>query len=70
MSRPLSTLDVVRWADVEVDLSAADEAAAYDQGRQDLDAALAAADHRPLLARVRLVGETPMHHQLAENRNA
>ena len=63
--------DVVRWADVEVDLTAGTtEAEAYDQIRQRLEAALAAADHRPLLARVRLGGETSMHDQLAENRNA
>lgn len=60
------TLDVLRWAHVEVDLTgAADEAEALTRVQTSLDAALRDAETRPLAARVTLTGTTAAHAALA-----
>lgn len=63
-------LDAVRWSVVELDLTdIATEASAHERIRQGLSRALAAeADGRPMVARVRAVGETPLHGNLLEAR--
>lgn len=64
-------LDVVRWARVEVDVTpASSEAQAEDLIRAALSETLAAADGRPMLARVRLSGATGLHDMLAAKREA
>lgn len=60
------TLDVLRWAHVEVDLNgAADEADAMIRVQTGLDEALRHAETRPLAARVTLTGTTPAHAALS-----
>ena len=65
-------LDVVRWASVEADVTgAAEDAEVHDCVRTALVQALSSpAAGRPLLARVRLTGATPLHDALAASRNA
>jgi DNA repair exonuclease SbcCD nuclease subunit len=62
-------LDVVRWAEVTVDLTAVDhEYDALDLCRDALDRAVAEAEGRLLAARLRLTGATPLHTHFAGNR--
>jgi len=64
-------LDVVRWTLTEVDVAlAADLQQVHDRVRAGLIAALAAADGRPLMARVRLTGRTSLHGELLGDRRA
>jgi DNA repair exonuclease SbcCD nuclease subunit len=65
-------LDVVRWALVDVDLKGvAEEAAVHAHIHEALATALAGeADGRPLMTRVRLSGETPLHDTFVDARNA
>lgn len=59
-------LDVLRWADVDVDVGgAADEAEAMARVQSALDLELRAAGHRPLAARLTLTGTTPAHGALS-----
>jgi predicted phosphodiesterase len=59
-------LDVLRWAEVEVDVSSARTADdAIDAARQRLETAMDGAGQRLLCARVRFVGEGPCHAALA-----
>lgn len=64
-------LDVVRWSLVDVDLAAATtDSEAHEQIRLSLAAALhSEADGRPLISRVRLSGETPLHDAMSEERD-
>ena len=63
-------LDVVRWARIEVDLSDTTSAEeALDVAVTAFEAALKAADHRLLAARVVLVGATAAHDELASGRD-
>lgn len=64
--------DAVRWALVEVNLTGvAEEREAHDRIRVALERALSSeAEGRPLMARVRLAGETSLHDQLTAERNA
>jgi len=58
-------LDVVRWARLEVDVAAADDAAAvYAEIAASLARAAAAAEGRLLAARIVLVGATSLHNTL------
>jgi exonuclease SbcD len=60
------TLDVLRWADIDVNLDgAADEAEAMTRIQSDLETALREADPRPLAARVTLTGTTLAHAALS-----
>jgi DNA repair exonuclease SbcCD nuclease subunit len=60
------TLDVLRWAHIEVDLDGAtDEADAMARIHSDLENAARAADPRPLAARVTLTGTTTAHAALS-----
>ncbi len=65
-------LDVVRWAHVEVDVTGADDdRAVHERARQALlDALENEADGRPLMVRVRLVGESPLHGLMLQGKNA
>lgn len=65
-------MDVVRWANVDVDLGGAESVTdGHERIRQGLEAAISGqADGRPMMARVRLSGETLIHDMLAEERNA
>jgi DNA repair exonuclease SbcCD nuclease subunit len=59
-------LDVFRWADRAVDLGAVGTASeALDRVRGVLDRELAGADGRPLAVRLRLVGSSPVHAEIA-----
>ena len=60
------SLDVLRWASLEVDASGADEAALLDRLSATVQAALATAEDRPLLARLTLTGETALHAALPD----
>ena len=61
-------LDVVRWADVGIDLGeAADAHDAVDRARQELGRALAAAEGRPVCARLTLAGATRAHAALHQS---
>lgn len=63
------TLDAVRWANETVDLSAAaDLRGSLEAVRQAMEQALSDADGRPLALRLRLVGTTPLHGELALKR--
>lgn len=54
-------LDVVRWSVAEIDLTeAANEEAIFERIRQGLMLAEARADGRPLMARVRLIGDSDL----------
>jgi exonuclease SbcD len=65
-------LDVVRWALVDVDVSnAVTDSDLHDGIRSGLARALEAeTGGRPLIVRVRLTGETPLHDAVTEQRNA
>lgn len=64
-------LDVVRWVLAEVDIGTAVESdEVFEAVRATLKTALAQADGRPLMARVRLFGESPLHAQFAADRRA
>ena len=64
-------LDVVRWAKVSVDVTAAaSRHDIVDLVRQGLEVALAEADGRTLAARVSLEGATAVHAAMAENPDA
>jgi exonuclease SbcD len=72
------TVDVLRWAALEVDAAGADVATLTGRIADAVGAALAEADGRPVLARVTLLGATALHGTLqgdterlaAECRNA
>jgi DNA repair protein SbcD/Mre11 len=72
------TVDVLRWAAIEVDATGADVATLTGRIAEAVGAALAVADGRPVLARVTLLGATDLHGTLqgdterlaAECRNA
>ena len=72
------TVDVLRWAALEVDATGADEATLTGRIADTVRSVLAAADDRPVLARVTLIGATNLHGTLqndtdrlaAECRNA
>jgi DNA repair exonuclease SbcCD nuclease subunit len=57
-------LDVFRWVVCTVDLTGANGGEALDRIQGALEGALAAADGRPLAARVRLEGACPVHDDL------
>jgi hypothetical protein len=57
-------LDVFRWAVCTVSLAGANSGEALDRVQQSLEAALDAADGRPVAARVRLEGACPVHDDL------
>ncbi|WP_372621026.1 exonuclease SbcCD subunit D [Falsiroseomonas sp.] len=59
------TLDTLRWAVLEVDAEGADVATLTGRIATAVQAALAGAEDRPLLARLELRGETPLHAALA-----
>ncbi len=58
-------VDALRWAVLEVDADGADIAALTGRLEAAVEGALAAAEDRPLLARLVLRGETPLHAALA-----
>lgn len=59
--------DVVRWSPVEVDIGAADTLDALDTAlHQALERAIADADGRALVCRVRLVGRGPLYRDLRQ----
>jgi exonuclease SbcD len=59
-------MDVVRWVHVTAAADATGDAEALlEEVRRGLQAALAGADGRPLLARVTIGGKTPLHDALA-----
>ncbi len=60
------SLDVLRWAALEVDATGADEAGLLDRLGTAVQAARAAAEDRPLLARLTLTGETALHPSLPD----
>ena len=65
------TLDAVRWGRVRVDLAGvADHDAVGARIREALTTAVAQAEGRMLAARVRLLGETPLHAALARDPEA
>jgi DNA repair exonuclease SbcCD nuclease subunit len=72
------TVDVLRWAALEVDATDADVATLTGRIGDAVGAALAVADGRPVLARMTLIGATTLHGRLqgdtdrlaAECRNA
>jgi DNA repair protein SbcD/Mre11 len=62
--------DVVRWASCDVDVTGATtESAILERLESTLDAAVEAADGRPLAARVSFVGATEMHRDLSASRD-
>ena len=65
-------LDVVRWALVEANIACTvEEAEVHERVRTALDEALSSlADGRPLMARVRITGATPLHDAITASRNA
>lgn len=65
---PIS-LDAARWAHERVEIDdCADEAAALARIEARLGAVHAQAEARPLAARIRLVGATPLHERLVAGR--
>jgi len=60
------SLDVLRWAALEVDASEADETDLLDRLSTAVQAAIATAEDRPLLARLTLAGETELHPALPD----
>nr|WP_242481646.1 DNA repair exonuclease [Paracraurococcus ruber] len=62
------TVDVLRWAAVEVDAEGADTASLHDRIAAGVQAALAGTEDRPVLARVTLSGTTPLHGALVSDR--
>jgi DNA repair exonuclease SbcCD nuclease subunit len=60
------SLDVLRWAAIEVDATGAEEDDLLDRVAAAARAALAAAEDRPLLARLTLAGETALHATLPD----
>jgi DNA repair exonuclease SbcCD nuclease subunit len=60
------SLDVLRWAALEVDATGADETDLLDRLADATHTAVGAADQRPLLARVTLAGETALHGALPD----
>lgn len=64
-------LDVVRWSHIIVDVSGAeDDRAVQERTRQALSSALAAeSDGRPLMVRVQLRGQSPLHGAMLQQKN-
>lgn len=60
------SLDVLRWAALEVDATDADETDLLDRLAAAVRAAQAEAEDRPLLARLTLTGETALHAALPD----
>ncbi len=60
------SLDVLRWAALEVDATEAGEEELLDRVAAAVRAALAEAEERPLLARLTLAGETALHATLPD----
>lgn len=60
------SLDVLRWAGIEVDATGAGLDALLERLGAAVQAGLAAAEGRPLLARITLAGETPLHAELPD----
>jgi len=58
--------DILRWALVEVDVTGADEAGLSERLGAAIAGACAEAEGRPLLARLVLVGQTPLHATLPD----
>ncbi|MBN8903051.1 MAG: DNA repair exonuclease, partial [Rhodospirillales bacterium] len=58
------SVDVLRWALLEVDATGADLATLTDRIGRAVTPAIAAADGRPLLARLVVTGETDLHERL------
>jgi DNA repair exonuclease SbcCD nuclease subunit len=59
-------LDVLRWAALTVDASGADEADLLDRLSAVMQGACEEAEGRPLLARLAVTGETPLHAALPD----
>ncbi len=64
------TVDVLRWAALEVDAAGADVATLTGRIADAVGATLAAADGRPVLARVTLLGATALHGTTARRYRA
>jgi DNA repair exonuclease SbcCD nuclease subunit len=60
------SLDVLRWAALEVDATGADEAGLFDRIAAAAHRAFADAEGRPLLLRLTLAGETALHPALPD----
>jgi len=60
------SVDVLRWAALEVDAAGADETDLLDRLAAAIAAAFAGAEGRPLLARLTLTGETELHAGLPD----
>lgn len=60
-------LDVLRWDALALDVTGLDIASVMGGLEERVAAAVAAADSRPLLARLTLTGRTPLHAALAED---
>lgn len=60
------SVDVLRWAALEVDATGAEEDELLDRLGAAVQAAFAAAEDRPLLARLTLAGETALHPTLPD----
>ncbi|HEV7264827.1 MAG TPA: DNA repair exonuclease [Falsiroseomonas sp.] len=60
------SVDALRWALLEVDATGADEPALADRIAAAVHGAFAAAEDRPLLARLMLSGECALHAQLPD----
>lgn len=58
-------VDVLRWASLELDVTGLDIATLTGRLDAAVAAAIAEADRRPVLARLTLAGETPLHAALA-----
>lgn len=61
-------LDVLRWAQIELDLAGADEDELLSSARAAVEAAAVEADHRLLAVRIVLRGETSLHRTLVAQR--
>jgi exonuclease SbcD len=61
-------LDVVRWAQIKVDLSDCDEDALFSSVRTAVETAAIEADQRLLAIRIVLKGETSLHRKLVAQR--
>ena len=58
------SVDVLRWAAIEVDVTGADVASLTGRIADEVGSAFSSADGRPILARVTLTGATPLHAAL------
>lgn len=58
------TVDVLRWVALEVDVTGADHQGVLRAIERDVQAAVAGADGRPILARITLVGATDLHGEM------